>query len=114
MKKVYPEKIIQYKLEGMLMAFNPVSLNPIFLELNGEYLLPIFNTKQKFDEAKFISAKCTVILDQNEFINSILHYKNKFNFHVAVDPYVTPEGNTRFQLILLDEEEKVYLGENCG
>jgi len=118
MKKVQPQKITQYKLEGMLMPLNPFSNNPVFLTLNGKYLLPIFSTKEKFDEtakwAKFEFAKCTVIIDVEDFINSILHHKIKFRFHVVVDPYVTPEGNTRFQLIPFDEEEKAHLGEDNG
>jgi hypothetical protein len=113
MKKVNPAKITRYQMTGMFMPLNPASNGPVFLELDGEFLLPIFSTKEKFDEAAkwggFTFAKCTVILEPEEFKNSVLQHKSKFNFHVAADLYVTPEGNTRFQLIPFDDEEKEYL-----
>lgn len=117
MKKV-GDKVTRYDMRGMLIPFNPASRSPIFLELDGKHILPIFSNKEKFDEAAkwggFSFAAQNVILDPEEFKKSVLIYKNKFPFHVVADPYITPEGNTRFQLIPFDDEEKVHLGEKNG
>jgi len=117
MKKV-SDKIIRYSIRGMLMAFNPMSNSPVFLEIDGKFLLPIFSTKDKFDEAAkwggFTFAKYNIIVDPEEFRNSVLQYKKKFLFHVVADPCLTNEGNTQFQLIPFDDEEASYLKENHG
>lgn len=111
MKKLSNE-LTQYNIKGMLLPFNPFSRKPVFLEVNGKFLLPIFSTKDKFDEAAkwagFAFAKCSIIVDPEDFKKSVLQYKQKSNFHVVADPYVTEEGNTRFQLIPFDEQESAY------
>ena len=112
------DEIKKFMLQGAFMPFNPLSNKPVFLEFNGQFVLPVFSTKEKFDEAAkwagFTFATCSVIIDPEDFKNSVLAYKNKFNFHVAADPYITEEGNTRFQLIPFDEEEKSYLEKKDG
>ncbi len=117
MNKVSDE-VKKFILQGALMPFNPFSKKPIFLEFNGQFVLPVFSTKEKFDEAAkwggFTFAKCSIIVNTDEFRNTVLDHKKRFNFHVVADPYITEKGNTRFQMIPFDEEEKVYLGEKSG
>ena len=116
MKKV-SDKNIKLALDGMLVPINPVNGIPILLYLQeGKMLLPLFTDKEKYSKAavwgNFIGAKCQMVEQQLEFLNSIIEFKKQISFHVVVDPYITPEGNTRFQLLALDEEEKSYLKED--
>lgn len=114
MKKV-SEEISRYQIKGMLMPINPASNAPIFLPINDTFILPIFSSREKFDEAAkwggFEFAKHGLILNTDEFKTAVLFYKKKHPFHVVIDPYITPEGNTRFQLVPFDDEEKSHLGE---
>jgi len=100
MKQVSDE-IKQYGLEGMFIPFSPSEHIPFFLNLDGQLLLPVFSTKEKYDEAakwgNFELARCKMINDPKNFLESVSAFKVK----VAVDPYITPEGNTRFQLLKL-------------
>lgn len=101
MKQV-SDDVKQFVLDGMFIPFNSVSSVPIFLNIGGQLLLPVFSTKEKYDEAakwgNFELARCKMINDPKNFLESVAAYKVK----VAVDPYITPEGNTRFQLLKLE------------
>lgn len=112
MKKV-SEKTTRYLMRGMLLPLNSASNIPVFLEVEGGLILPLFTSHGKFNEASkwggFAFAKPNLIINSQEFHDSVLFFKKKFPFHVVVDPHLTPEGNTRFQLVVFDEEEKEYL-----
>lgn len=101
MKQV-SDDIQKYGLEGMRIPFNSTSDVPVFLNIGGQLLLPVFSTKEKYDEAAkwgdFELARCKMVTDHKSFLESVYAYKVK----VAVDPYITPEGNTRFQLLKLE------------
>jgi hypothetical protein len=107
MKRV-SDKINQHKIEGRLIPY--LDNKPMLLELNGKFLMPLFSSKEKYDEAAkwtdFSSAQLKVINDSGQFIRSVQAAKSKIKFHVVVDPYVTPEGNTRFDLIPFEEGEE--------
>jgi len=117
MKKV-TEKVIQYQIRGMLLPINPANNNPIFLELGGKTILPLFTTTDRFAEAAkwcgFGFATANVILNTQDFQDCVLLFKKRFPFHVVIDPHKTPEGNTRFQLAVYDESEQQYLGASDG
>jgi hypothetical protein len=108
MKRI-SDKINQFDLTGMFLPFNPFTNNPVFLELDGKFLMPLFSTEEKYNAAKewagFDFAKIKRITNPEEFMESIALSKKEIEFHVVVDPYITPEGNTRFQLIPFNEEE---------
>ena len=89
---------MKYKLEGMLIPFDKT---PIFINIQDNVFLSIFNTKEKFDEMAKIGkfADCKVIVDVDDFMKSIEAYRKNFDFGVIADPYITGEGNTCYQLL---------------
>jgi hypothetical protein len=112
MKKV-SDKIIRHQVRGMILPIDPGSNSPVFLNNNGVLFLPLFTSLDKFKEAsewgKFPSAQPNIIINPQDFEDCVFMFKKKFPFHVAIDPHLTPEGNTRFQLAAYDEEEKENL-----
>jgi hypothetical protein len=108
MKQV-SDKRIRYQVKGLLLPINPGSKAPIWLEVDGEQILPLFTSIEKFDKAAkwggFSFATKNVILNPQNFYNCVLMLRKKFPFHVVVDPHITKEGNTQFQLLLFEEEE---------
>lgn len=108
MKKL-ADKTVPYIIRGMILPMNPTN-SPVFLEVDGKLILPLFTTRDKFNEAAkwggFSFAKANVVLNPQDFHDCVMLFKKKFPFHVAIDPYLTPEGNTRFQMAIYDEEEQ--------
>jgi hypothetical protein len=108
MKQVSEQKT-RYQIRGLLLPINPGTHSPIFLEVDGQYILPLFTTRDKFTEATqwggFSFANINVIVNPQDFHDCVMTFKKKFPFHVVVDPYITEEGNTRFQLLLFDGEK---------
>lgn len=109
MKQV-SDKSTRYQIRGMLLPLNPATKFPIFLSVNGTLILPIFTTSEKFEAAskwgKFAHAKPNVIVDAQNFQDHVLYFKKKLNFHVAIDPYITEDGNTRFELVPWENEDE--------
>ena len=105
---------IRYNLAGMFLPINPANNKPVFLTICGKFLLPIFTTEDKLKVAaewgNFTFAIPKSILDPVDFTNSVLNFKKNLAFHVVVDPYINEKGNTEFQMIPFDEEER-KLGE---
>ncbi len=98
-------------LVGLLLPFNQFTNRPVFLKVGDKFLLPLFTSQEKYNEAAvwggFEFAKPKKIADPLDFTKSVLACRKEFTFHVVADPYITAEGNTRFELILLE-------GENDG
>lgn len=107
------DKNTRYQVRGMVLPIDPGSKSPVFIENNGKLLLPLFTSLGKFEEASnwgnFSHAQPNIIINPQDFQDCVLMFKKKFPFHVAIDPYITPEGNTRFQLAVYDDEEKEHL-----
>lgn len=112
MKKV-SDKNIRYQVRGMILPIDPGCKSPVFIKGNGELLLPLFTSLGKFEEASkwgnFPFAQPNIIINPQDFQDCVLMFKKRFQFHVAIDPYITPEGNTRFQLAAYDDQEKEHL-----
>lgn len=103
------DTITTYQLRGMILPINPVSKTPVFLELNKEFYLPLFTAKEKFEDASkwggFQFATASIILNPLDFRSSVFGFRERFPFHVIVDPYITGDGKTQFQLVQLEEEK---------
>jgi hypothetical protein len=117
MKKVSNEGK-SHQLEGMFIPFNPDAKQPVLLKMDGKFFLPVFSTREKLEKAsEWVDigfASHNVIVSYEEFKKTVFKMKQEVTLHVIVDPYVTEEKNIRFHLIVLDEEEKSYLGEDHG
>lgn len=71
--------------------------------------MPIFSDEEKYNNAAkwfgFEDAIQNKINDGQKFIEIVLGIKKKLEFFLVVDPYLTAEGNTRFDAIVLDKPE---------
>ena len=105
MKQVSEKKSL-HPIRGLLLPMN--GNKPVFMQVAGQTLLPVFSDKTKFSEAskwgKFEEASSSVIVNPQEFYDCVMFFKKRFPFHVVLDPYITDEGNTRFQLLMYGEE----------
>ncbi len=74
---------------------------PFLLVLEGIKFLPIFTTPEKLEETvlrcKVPPVSTKQITDQWDFLDSIVG-----KIRIMVDPWITPEGNTRFTEILYE------------
>lgn len=108
--KPVSDKRSLHPIRGLLLPINPGSNGPVFLQVGGKTLLPVFSDKLKFSEAakwgKFEDATSNVIVNPQDFYDCVIMFKKRFPFHVVLDPYITEEGNTRFQLLLYEEEKE--------
>lgn len=103
--KPVSEKKSLHPIRGLLLPMN--GGQPVFLQVGGQTLLPVFSDKTKFTDAakwgKFTEAGSNVIVNPQEFYDCVMFFKKRFPFHVVLDPYITEDGNTRFQLLLYEE-----------
>lgn len=99
-----------YCLKGMLVPFNNKIKQPVLIRIDSKLFLPIFSTKEKFDEvakwACFEFASYSFIDSVEDFADAVLKIKQEIAVHVIADPFITEEKNIRFNLIPFDEEEK--------
>ena len=104
------DKTVVHPVRGMLLPMNPSNNNPVFLELDGKLILPLFTSRDKFSEAAkwggFEYARPNAIINAQDFYDCVILFKKRFPFHVAIDLHITPEGNTRFQMAIYDDEEQ--------
>jgi hypothetical protein len=80
------------------------AVQPVLFLLEGRHLLPVFTTPAKMTEAygwAGVVDPYTVkrIDDGREFLASV-----EGKYPVILDPWVTPQGNTRFLLVSLPKE----------
>lgn len=92
-------------LEGLFVPFN--GAGPVLLRSGTDVIMPLFSSREKYleaiDWAKLQNANCNAIVDGQQFLQAITDLKSKIKFHVALDPFITEEGNTRFQLLKIGE-----------
>lgn len=94
------------ELNGAVFPVHPITQKLISIQSEDGVLIPIFSTKQKYEEfGAFKSLHCQEILDYKKFFDSLIEAKTRLSFHLILDPYIL-EGKLRFQLIPLDESDK--------
>lgn len=89
------------ELKGKYFPVDTTTQKILSIESSEGILLPIFSTKEKLD-IWFKDAYCQEILDQKQFLTSLMDAKTRLSFHLALDPHMV-DGNLRFQLIPLDK-----------
>lgn len=96
-----------YKIsaDGCLIAWDVATDQPKFITIEGVVFLPIFSSEELLRDAQMFlgwepDLKIKQIEDTSEFLESVLH-----KVRVAMDPKITPEGNTRFKELMFEGRE---------
>lgn len=104
--KILTEKK-EMTISGMLLAFWKGAASPITIIIENEQCLPIYSEKEKLEtsmkDLKIEEYDIKQIDNGAEFLESVIPH-----FRVVLNPYITPEGNTRFTNIqpIKDDNEK--------
>lgn len=100
------DTFIRSDLTGTWFPAHPANQQLLSINCGDGILIPIFSTKEKYDEAAkwggFQFAHCQEILNHKQFFDSLMEAKTRFSFHLILDPELV-EGRLRFKLIPLDE-----------
>ena len=114
MKRV-EDKFERTDLTGTWFPVNPTTQKLLSVDCGDGILIPIFSTKEKYDEAAkwggFQFAHCQQVLDYKVLFDSLMEAKTRFDFRLILDPELV-EGRLRFKLIPLDESDVKLVKES--
>ena len=109
------DTFVRSNLTGAWFPVHPATQKLLSISCEDGILIPIFSTKEKYDEAAkwggFQFAHCQEVLNHKQFFDSLMEAKTRFSFHLILDPEIV-EGRLRFKLIPLDEADVKVVKES--
>lgn len=102
------DTFVRSDLTGTWFPVHPGTQKLLSISCEDGILIPIFSTKEKYDEAAkwggFQFAHCQEVLDHKQFFDSLMEAKTRFEFRLILDPELV-DGRLRFKLIPLNEAD---------
>lgn len=113
MKRI-EDAFVRTELTGTWFPVNPGTHQLVAISCNDGILIPLFSTKEKYDEAAkwggFQYAYCQQVLDYKVLFDALMEAKTRFDFRLILDPELV-DSRLRFKLVPLDEADlKVVKG----
>lgn len=105
------DKFEKSELNGAVYPVHPDTKKMIVIECADGLLIPLFSTKEKYDEWGFQGAECMTITDYKKLFECLMEARTRLDFRLILDPHIV-EGNLRFQLILLDKSDMDVIKES--
>lgn len=97
------QNLHEHDLTGKFLPWRLDIDQPVLLRIENTLFLPVYSTEEKLRSSMVIARqtryKIKHIDDGRDFFDSV-----KGKIRVCLDPWITPEGNTRFQELFAPED----------